>query len=280
MRYYYIDPFHQTAGPVEATALYEAYTAGTMPGGTLLALEGTDTWRPLEDQLPFFYSYSGDARGPLTLRQIQAFSVNAPEPILVAMPGGGEWFPLARLPITTTLPPHQAAPLVPPPLPSNHYAPAAARRGRRSPPTRRTPVPVGVRIAGGIWIGYGVLRLILAASVLLRSLVNPVAAFLALIIAALPVLLGIAFIVIGNKTMRGQVPDVLGNGIGSIGAGILMSFMAYRLVPPEAGFALVVEGAINLCLIIAGLVALENRKRFLAWKRQHMPGYPGPSLPP
>jgi hypothetical protein len=142
MRYYYLDPFHQTAGPVEATALYEAYAAGTLPGGTLLAMEGTDTWRPIEDQLPYFYSYSGDARGPLTLRQIQAFSVNSPEPILVAMPGGGEWFPLARLPIFPTPPPHQAAALVPPPLPTNHHAPPAARRARQIPPARRTPVPV------------------------------------------------------------------------------------------------------------------------------------------
>jgi len=275
MRYYYTDHLNRPTGPVEDTALYHAYRTGALPTPVLVAPEGREEWKPLEDVLPYFFSYRGGVQGPLTLYQIHAFAAGVPEPVLATEPGGDNWQPLTHFPGFSVPSP----PPLPPPLPPAPTAAAGLARGRPAAgggkparSRRRAEFPAGVRTAGWIWILYGVMRLVVAASVVLKAAaLQPASPGTGMLVfsafgAGLPLAIGIAFLAIGVRTIRGDMPDVRSNAIGSIGIAIVTTAALYVILAPDWGTGFLIDAVLNSLLILAGLLALGDRNRFLVWK--------------
>lgn len=84
------------------------------------------------------------------------------------------------------------------------------------------------------------------------------------VVAVIPLFVGVIFLCIGIQTCRGTSPDVLGNGIGSIGIGVLMSSLGSEKF---SGTQMLIALFPLVLLGLAGVFALGNRRRYLQWKR-------------
>jgi hypothetical protein len=269
MRYYYADAFNRTTGPVDEDFLYQACRIGALPAQTLLTPEGLEEWEPLKDVLPYYFSYRGEALGPLTLTQIQAFAEKSPDPVLVTAPGGSDWQPLSNFAGVVPVPPPLpvATPIMPPPVAA---APPARHSGRVRP-----AFPGGVRAAGIIWIVYGGLRLLATAWIVLSfALFKPDLLAVGLIIAGIPLFIGIAFLVIGIKTVRGTVTSLRANAFGSIGIAVVSTLMQYMILSPTTETVFLIDLGLNFLLVLAGLMALSENQQFLAWQADRPSGAP------
>jgi hypothetical protein len=149
------------------------------------------------------------------------------------------------------------------------------------------PFPGTVRIAGIIWIVIGGLILLNAvANLIITSALaagqNPGAAAAGgSCPAVVGALIGLAFIFVGQQSVRGTARDTLGNGIGSLGIGLLVSGVGVLAVlggaavagqqAGQQGMILLIIGIVNLFggigLLTAGLLALIGRGRYREWKR-------------
>jgi hypothetical protein len=160
-------------------------------------------------------------------------------------------------------------------------------------PDARAPFPAGVKVAGIVWIGYGVLALISAALNVVVGAAGAGAGGASPVCTGICVgLFGLAFLFVGVQSVRGTAKDVLGNGIGSIVFGVLyLAGAAFLLLmggfadqaanQPGKGGAPInkeqfqtvayVSGAIGgffgLLLLLAGVLALSNRTAYKAWRR-------------
>lgn len=269
MRYYYTDASSRTTGPVDESFLYQACRIGAISAQTMLTPEGHEEWKPLEDVLPYFFSYRGEAMGPLTLTQIRAFAQHSPDPVQVTEPGGSEWQPLPGIAHAAPLPP--PLPVATPVLPPHVAAAPPARHSGRGRPA----FPGGVRAAGIIWIVYGGLRLLATAFVVLNfALFQPDLLAVGLLIAGIPLFVGIVFLRLGIKAVRGTVTSLRANAVGSIGIAVVVSLMQYMFLSPNTEAVFLIDLGLSFLLFLAGLMALSENDRFLAWQEARPSGAP------
>src|SRR5579862_2628329 len=161
----------------------------------------------------------------------------------------------------------------------------------------RVPVfPTSVRIAGIVWIVFGsiiILNAIVSAGLTAGAGgANGANAAGGACGAIIPLLIGIAFIFVGQQTLRGTARDTLGNAIGSLVLGIgplvcgflaIIGGVALANAPAKvpAGEAaniaaiepgvLMVLGVVNILsgfgLLTAGALALIGRAEYREWRR-------------
>lgn len=133
-------------------------------------------------------------------------------------------------------------------------------------------MPGNVKIAGGIWIAFGVFGVF--SSIL--SFVQSAAAqgktqggFCGLLIA-------IAFLHCGLQTVQGKAKDTLGNAIGSLllsllyfGIGVVCMGLKSKAAPEDQSLigimSLLILG-MGLLLLVAGGLAILGRQEYLDWK--------------
>ncbi|MEQ9324163.1 MAG: hypothetical protein RIF41_33685, partial [Polyangiaceae bacterium] len=85
------------------------------------------------------------------------------------------------------------------------------------PPSPKRPRPPNLVFAAGIiWSAIGALGIL--GALVLTNMLRGAAGMVA---AAIPALISLAFLYVGVSTIRGKAPDTLGNGVGSIGIGVL-----------------------------------------------------------
>ena len=261
MRYYYNDESNQVSGPVEEGFLYQACRTGSLSMGTMVVPEGGDAWMPLDEVLPYFFSYRGSVLGPLTLKQIQAFAAQAPDPVLVTEPGGSDWSPL---PASVSTAP------VPPPLPVGRSAtPAAPPAVSQARHSKRAPaaIPGGVVAAGVIWTTYGGARLASTAVMLVHFFrLEPGFLVMGLVAALVPLLVALVFLNIGLKSVRGTVANLRTNGYASIGIAVVSSLLQYMMRTGSDDTITLLNIGLNFLLVLAGLMAISENDRYLAWK--------------
>jgi hypothetical protein len=147
------------------------------------------------------------------------------------------------------------------------------------PPPRDVPFPTVVKIAGYIWIVFGCL-------ILLSGLLNLMMAGAAARGAGGPpptcagglgILFGIMFLHVGRQSVYGTARDTLGNGIGSIGIGLLNAgvgvpvLLGGAAIGGKAALIGLIAGGISVAagagLLIAGVLALVGRSDYKAWRR-------------
>jgi hypothetical protein len=157
--------------------------------------------------------------------------------------------------------------------------------GEPDPYSKPNPLALGepafpklVRVAGVIWIVFGCLLLVNGGiSLLLSYAADPGKDLLPgqrmELAAYVLAVFGLAFLLVGWQSTQGTAKDTLGNGIGSIGIGLVNG----------AGGALIVLGALSrgvqlqalvggfcflagLGLLVAGALALMGRDQYKAWR--------------
>lgn len=153
------------------------------------------------------------------------------------------------------------------------------------------PFPLGVRLAGVVWIGFGVLSLInLAVSFAVAGGNRGPGATPGS--GACGALIGVVFLACGYQTVTGTAKDTRGNGIGSIVFGLLQLLVGGAIAvlgvggananpgnpanggPPLAGVMLItgaVVAAMGVAMITAGVLALVGRRAYLDWRRENAP---------
>jgi hypothetical protein len=140
--------------------------------------------------------------------------------------------------------------------------------------------PVLVRVAGVIWILFGMLGLvgtllqfaaIGAAKAAPGAGPGPAAST-----PCCGLLIALGFLAVGYQTVTGKAKDTLGNAIGSIGIGLLYYALiaVFALAMPPGGipgppdyllYALFV--GFGTLLVLAGGLALVGRPQYKAWRR-------------
>ena len=129
-------------------------------------------------------------------------------------------------------------------------------------PKRALPKPPGpVYAAGIIWCVIAAIGLF--GALVLTSLGGLGGA----IAATVPALISLTFLYVGVKTVRGDTPDTLGNGVGSIAIGLL-GVVAIILSWVE-GLAAISCGLQSLALLVAGWLALSARGDYKRWRDRH-----------
>src|SRR4051794_4787947 len=144
------------------------------------------------------------------------------------------------------------------------------------------PFPGAVRLAGILWLGFGILEL-------LNALANLAVAF-SRSTGASPApesgiggcmcatLFGGAFIFVGQQTLRGTAGDTIGNAVGSMVFGLLILAAGVALVAGSLGAPnsadvplLAAVGVFSLAagigLELAGILALVGRGKYRAWRQ-------------
>jgi hypothetical protein len=134
--------------------------------------------------------------------------------------------------------------------------------------------PPGVKAAGIIWIGYGILGLI--AAVIIFVLAGAAAAQVGpggAPIFCVPIcytFFALAFLFVGVQTVKGTAKSTLGNGIGSIIFGVLSLLGAAGALIQGGGTPAVVQGGISvllgLALLTAGTLALMGKTQYEDWR--------------
>jgi hypothetical protein len=162
------------------------------------------------------------------------------------------------------------------PRPLDDYEDDSRRRGG-------TEFPGGVKAAGFIWIGFGVIGLI---NSVLNIALNAGQAAAGGGGAAGPspyagvgcgVLFAIAFLIVGIQTVKGTAKSTLGNGIGSIIFGVLyltcggFALLGSGMMPAGADATLVMVVSIimlilGMLLLLAGVLALMGKSAYEAWR--------------
>jgi hypothetical protein len=152
-------------------------------------------------------------------------------------------------------------------------------RPRRS----ATAFPMGVRVAGIIWIAFGALGLIGQAINLVISLGQAAAAAgggpggSPYAGVGCGILFALAFLFVGIQTVKGTAKSTLGNGIGSIVFAVLYLICGIGLMagggflPAAAestmliilGLIVIVQG---LALLTAGALALMGKSAYEEWR--------------
>jgi hypothetical protein len=159
-----------------------------------------------------------------------------------------------------------------------------------SPSRRRNaPFPTGVKIAGIIWIAFGVLGIIGALINFAVSMGNAAAGAGAaggpgagpppgsnVCSLGCGMLIPIVFLMVGIQTVKGTAKGVLGNAIGSIVFGLLYAGLAVlfvivggrmAVIPQEMVLVIVAMcGLLGTALLIAGGLAIVGRDAYTQWR--------------
>ena len=112
---------------------------------------------------------------------------------------------------------------------------------------RSAPIPAGVKAAGMIWIGFGVLGF---ATVILSFMVTVAVENGKGAGGICGVIIPIAFLIVGIQSVKGTAPGTMGNGIGSIIFGLLYLGIAVLVLASSA------LGAGAIAVVLGGLSAL------------------------
>jgi hypothetical protein len=154
--------------------------------------------------------------------------------------------------------------------------------GQARLPAENLRFPTLVKIAGLIWVVCGGTILLIGAANLWLSLHPTTAggARAALVVAFLQLfglLVGVLFLIVGVRSIRGSAQDTLGNGIGSIGLSLPLLGIGYILFAAaaevgEPSAALVVTVAalgslVVIGMLVAGVLALISRAPYKAWRQ-------------
>ena len=146
------------------------------------------------------------------------------------------------------------------------------------------PFPTLVRIAGILWIAFGVIGVCSAiagfamqggnANAGAGGGPNPASNCCGILIPA-------AFLYVGIQTVQGKATDTLGNGIGSLVFGLIYLavagacfVMGNKLLAGAGGLAMFVGLVVAVfagMLIGAGTMALVSRQEYKDWRRENRP---------
>jgi hypothetical protein len=125
----------------------------------------------------------------------------------------------------------------------------------------RSRPPGRARTAAIIWVTTGALGL---PNMILLAVAGALGA------AIESMIVSIAFLFVGYQTLGGKAKDTLGNGVGSIGLGVLGLVVHTVLLAVAASggsSALLVLGIVlDVALIAAGILALQDRRQYVAWR--------------
>ncbi|MDB5312028.1 MAG: hypothetical protein JWO38_6230 [Gemmataceae bacterium] len=146
----------------------------------------------------------------------------------------------------------------------------------------RPTFPIAVKIAGIVWIGFGILEFMGAAFSLATAGMNAGAG--GPVGGCCPGLIGVAFLVCGYQTVAGTAKDTRGNGIGSILLGLLQVVVGVAigvlgLGPKNQGnndpavliVIAIFLGVLGTTLIVAGALALSGRTAYKEWRHAQRP---------
>jgi hypothetical protein len=152
------------------------------------------------------------------------------------------------------------------------------------PARSAVPFPTGVKVAGILWIGFGVLALV---GQLLSFALNMAGAAAQggpgapggnMCGVGCGVLFAIVFLVAGIQTVKGTAKGTLGNGIGSLLFGLLYGVVAVFVIglgasgrlPPGNEALMYVAGAVAaalaVALLTAGILALMGKSAYEQWR--------------
>ena len=156
----------------------------------------------------------------------------------------------------------------------------------------QTTNPGSTRAAGIIWVIMGSLVLLVTALNLTLGAGTGAGGAEMLCSAALPVLIGAVFLMVGIQTLNGSAKGTLGNGIGSIifgvligGLGVILFYGAFFAgggggpgAPPAvqqlgeaAGVIIMVVAVVYLLtgamLLVAGILAIKGKTDYLRWRK-------------
>jgi hypothetical protein len=146
------------------------------------------------------------------------------------------------------------------------------------------PFPPGIRAAGIIWIGFGILGLIgaglsfaLNAAAAAANAGQPVGGNVCG--SACIALFALSFLLIGVQTVKGTAKGTLGNGIGSLIFGLLYAAIAVIAIIAGARFAggpqglpivvTTIYAMLAMALLTAGLLAVVGRQAYAEWRVMH-----------
>jgi hypothetical protein len=151
----------------------------------------------------------------------------------------------------------------------------------------RAEYPRSVLAAGVFWIVLGSLIVLNAAANVALSLavgvVNQGNQAAGACPAVCSSLFGIAFLFVGVQSVKGTARDTLGNGIGSIGIGVLnLGFGGIMIAlalsgpaQPQAALVAWIAGGVSifagLGLVGAGVLALVGRTGYRVWREENYP---------
>jgi hypothetical protein len=140
------------------------------------------------------------------------------------------------------------------------------------------PFPAGVKAAGIIWIGFGVLGLLGAATLFVFMLAwaggaGPAPAFCAPVCLTL---FALVFLLAGIETVKGKAKGILGNAVGSIIFGALYlgqsAMYLTRWGGPRTAETLLsaaLLAVLGLALVTAGILALVGKGAYEKWRSAH-----------
>jgi tRNA A-37 threonylcarbamoyl transferase component Bud32 len=124
------------------------------------------------------------------------------------------------------------------------------------------PCPAGIRIAGWIWIFVGALVLCEAgAGVLYYQVSNPIPVLI------FPAMVAFVFITKGVGTLLGKNGTPGRDGFGSINLGIALGVAAGLFIYFRGWVLAAIALVFAVLLLIAGVLVLLHRNRYLAWVR-------------
>lgn len=143
------------------------------------------------------------------------------------------------------------------------------------------PFPRGIRIAGIIWICFGVIGLLNAAAsfalVLIAAGSNPGSPICGAMIA-------LGYLIVGIQTVKGTAKGTVGNGITSLffallyGAVAVLIITMNPLLPGGPNSLLWVVSVISCALAVAmaaaGVLAIRDREAYANWQAAHGGGQP------
>jgi FtsH-binding integral membrane protein len=150
-------------------------------------------------------------------------------------------------------------------------------------PSQETPYPSGVRAAARIWMIMGILLLLALAFLLVVTLGGPASAREAspsMFTVIWRALFCIVLVVVGRQTSKGTAIDTMANGVASLVLGLATLVVAYMQASVFTGPAhlpdpvmlaylvgAVIGGLGGIALVVAGLLAINGRDAYLAWRR-------------
>jgi hypothetical protein len=149
------------------------------------------------------------------------------------------------------------------------------------PSRNDVPFPRGIKIAGIIWICFGVIGLLNAAAslaiVVIAAGSNPGSTICGALIA-------LGYLIVGIQTVKGTAKGTVGNGITSLffallyGAVAVLIITLNPLLPGGPNSLLWVVATLSCALAVAmaaaGVLAIRDRDAYANWQSAHGRGQP------
>ena len=256
MLYYYADADGQTCGPVPVGALHAAIHEGTLTPETLAAEAGGSEWKPLAALLRYYYAADGAVLCPVRLADLPALAAARGHDLPVLPEGAASWLPVAAVL-------RLAAPqFVRMPVKIARPGPEESARA-----VKGLYMPDSAKAAGVIWFVFGLLKIIDCLVMMGRLSNVPVfARDIVILVWAISLVVAVIFLRAGLRTCSGAARGTLGNGLGSLGLGMMAGFSAARSWVLDDTFTSAVMTASAAALLIAGLLAIHAHQPYRVWR--------------